>query len=102
MNTVDPELHPILVVSPWYHIGIDFIGPISPPSPSGNKYILTIGEYFTKLVVAFPWETKHAEGFAATLSRYDSYSMNADYFDFTHLPYTAAIYGDGGPSSFDE
>ena len=55
------------MVSPWYHIGIDFVGPISPPSPSGSKYILTISDYFTKFVEAFPMESKHAEGVAATL-----------------------------------
>ena len=27
-----PALHCILVVSPWHHVGIDFIGPISPQS----------------------------------------------------------------------
>ncbi len=40
--TAKPELHPISIHSPWHHIGIDFDGPISPMSRSGNKYILTI------------------------------------------------------------
>ena len=31
-----PELHPIPVHSPWFHVGVDFVGPISPPSTSGN------------------------------------------------------------------
>ena len=65
-----PELHPIPVVSLWYHIGIDFVGPISPPSPSGSQYILTISDYFTKFVEAIALPSKHAEGVAATLSRY--------------------------------
>ena len=30
MTTGAPELHPIPVKSLWYHIGIDFVGPISP------------------------------------------------------------------------
>ena len=42
-----PELNPILVKSPWFHPGIDFIGPISPPSSAGNRYILTVSDYFT-------------------------------------------------------
>ena len=29
INRERPELHPVLVKSPWYHLGIDFIGPIS-------------------------------------------------------------------------
>ena len=36
-----PELHPIPVKSTWYH-GIDFVGPISPPSSTGNRYIMTV------------------------------------------------------------
>ena len=67
MDTAAPELHPIPVVSPWYHIGIDFIGPVSPPSSNGSRYILTISDYFTKFVEAFALESKHAEGVAATL-----------------------------------
>ena len=43
-----PELYPIPVKSPWYHLGMDFVGPVSPPSQSGNRYILTISDYFTK------------------------------------------------------
>ena len=30
MTAETPELHPVAVVAPWYHIGIYFIGPISP------------------------------------------------------------------------
>ena len=48
------------VVSPWHHIGIDFIGPISPPSTNGSQYILMISDYFTKFVQAFPTDSKHA------------------------------------------
>ena len=36
-----PELNLTPVKSPWFHLGIDFIGPISPPSFAGNRYILT-------------------------------------------------------------
>ena len=42
-----PELNPIPVKSPWYHLGIDFVGPISPPSSEGNRYILTVSDNFT-------------------------------------------------------
>ena len=37
-----PELHPIKVKSPWYHVGIDFVGPLTPVSTGGNHYILVI------------------------------------------------------------
>ena len=30
IDTLRPELYPIPVKSPWYHIGMDFVGPISP------------------------------------------------------------------------
>ena len=62
-----PELHPIPVHSPWFHIGVDFVGPISPPSTSGNNYILTLSDYFTKWVEVVPLPTKEAHGVANAL-----------------------------------
>lgn len=62
-----PELHPVPVHSPWFHVGIDFVGPISPSSKSGNRYILTLSDYFTKWVEAIPLPTKEAHGVAITL-----------------------------------
>ena len=41
-----PELCPVLVKSPLYHLGMDFVGPISPLSRSGNRYVLTVSDYF--------------------------------------------------------
>jgi hypothetical protein len=67
LSKAAPELHPVPVVSPWFHIGIDFIGPISPPSRHGNSYILTISDYFTKFVEAVPLPNKLASGVAAAL-----------------------------------
>ena len=58
--TEKPELHPVPVKSPWYHLGIDFVGPISPVSISGNHYILTVSDYFTKFGWAVPMQTKEA------------------------------------------
>ena len=43
-----PELHPVPVVSPWYHLGIDFVGPFHTLSKQGNRYILTIADYLYK------------------------------------------------------
>ena len=37
-----PELHPVPVKSAWYHIGMDFVGPIHPMTHNGNQFILTI------------------------------------------------------------
>ena len=48
ISVAAPSLHPVPIVSPWYHIGIDFVGPVSPKSHQGNAYILTISDYFTK------------------------------------------------------
>ena len=49
---VRPALHPVPVKAHWHHLGIDFIGPISPMASSANCYILTISDYCTKWVEA--------------------------------------------------
>ena len=68
ITTEAPELHPIPVVSPWHHIGIKFVGPISPPSLQGSQYnILTVSDYFTKFVEAILMQSKHADGVASSL-----------------------------------
>ena len=41
------SLHPTEVNSPWHRIGIDLIGPL-PLTTSGNSYIVTCSDYFTK------------------------------------------------------
>eukprot|EP00731_Ephydatia_muelleri_P038909 Em0983g3a len=50
LTTGVPVLHPIPVKAPWYMVGIDFIGPLSPVAKDGSRYILTISDYFTKWV----------------------------------------------------
>ena len=55
-----PELHPIPVKSPWFQIGIDYIGPLSPPANDGSRFILTVSDYFTKWVEAVPTQDKMA------------------------------------------
>lgn len=62
MERERPELHPVPIKSPWFHIGMDFIGPISPISEKGNRYILTISDYFTKYAWAKALPTKEAVG----------------------------------------
>ena len=61
-----PELHPVAVKS---HLGIDFIGPISPVSRSGNRFILTVSDYFTKFAYACALPTKEASGVVASLKQ---------------------------------
>ena len=67
IETGRPELYPIPIKSPWYHLGMDFVGPISPPSLTGNRYILTISDYFTRFGWAKALPTKEAIGVVAAL-----------------------------------
>ena len=55
-----PELHPVPVKSAWYHIGMDFVSPINPTTHNGNRFILTICDYFTKFGWAKALPTKEA------------------------------------------
>ena len=67
LTTGVPELHPIPVKAPWYMVGIDFIGPLSPVAKDGSQYILTISDYFTKWVEALPAMDKMASTVAGLL-----------------------------------
>ena len=62
-----PELHPVPVKSPMYHIGIDFVGPISPISGSGNRYILTVSDYFTRFGWAKALPTKEVKNVVSAI-----------------------------------
>ena len=50
--------------SPLECIAMDLMGPFDPPTDQGNKYILVIGDYFTKWVEAIPLPNKEAETIA--------------------------------------
>lgn len=67
LDIARPELHPVPVKSPWYHLGIDFVGPISPQSDEGNRYILTLTDYFTKFACARAVPSKEAVVVVRTL-----------------------------------
>jgi len=43
------------------------VGPVTPESVHGSKYILTLSDYFTKWVEAVPLPTKEAPGVAKSL-----------------------------------
>ena len=58
-----PELHPIPVTDVWNQIGIDIVGPL-PETVRGNKYIITVTDYFSKWPEAGPLPDKSAVGVA--------------------------------------
>ena len=72
LTTGVPQLHPIAVKEPWYMIGIDFVGPISPTAVDGSRFILTISDYFTKWVEALSTPDKSASSVATTLFKVSS------------------------------
>ena len=45
-----PPMIPIKVTAPFEMVTYDIMGPISPASPRGNKYVLVIVDHFTKWV----------------------------------------------------
>ena len=47
-------LQPVLLDFPFSKWGLDFIGPIKPPSSAGQVFILTTTYYFTKWVEVVP------------------------------------------------
>jgi hypothetical protein len=61
----DDVLHPIPIVAPWYHVGIDLVK--MPKSKSGNSYILSLVDYFTKWPEAIAIPDKKAETIASSL-----------------------------------
>ena len=77
-NTATPALHPVPVKAPWYHVSIDFVGPIT-TSDSGNCYILTRSDYCSKWVEDVPIPTKHASGVAPALFKVNIYVCNVIY-----------------------
>ena len=52
-------LQPILTDFPFSKWGLNFIGPINPPSSAGQVFILTTTDYFTKWTKVVP--LKHSQ-----------------------------------------
>jgi hypothetical protein len=48
------SLQPVLPDFPFSKWGLDFIGPINPPSSAGQVFILTTTDYFTKWAEVVP------------------------------------------------
>ena len=70
-------LHPIQVKDEaWYQVGMDLIGPL-PVASAGNRYIMTITDYYTKWTEAFPIKDKTASSVADILFRvsYNDYCV---------------------------
>lgn len=42
----------VIEVKPFAQWGLDFVGPINPPSSAGHRYILTVSDYFTRCTKA--------------------------------------------------
>jgi hypothetical protein len=54
-------LHHVLPDFPFSKWGLDFIGPINPPSSVGKIFILTATDYFTKWTEVVPLRHSHDE-----------------------------------------
>ncbi|XP_076449507.1 uncharacterized protein LOC143285940 [Babylonia areolata] len=56
-----------LISEPFDRVAVDIIGPISPPSESGNRYVLTMVDYATRYPEAVPLKTITTEAVAEAL-----------------------------------
>ena len=60
-------LHPIRVESEaWHQLGMDLVGPLH-TTPRGDKYIMTITDYYTKWAEAEPLKDKTAASVSSVL-----------------------------------
>ena len=60
-------LHPIRVEGEaWRQLGMDLVGPLH-TTPRGNKYIMTVTDYYTKWAEAEPLKDKSAASVSSVL-----------------------------------
>ena len=59
----------------WHQLGMDLIGPLT-ETLTGNKYILTVTDYYTKWAEATPLPSKEACGVADFLYKVRILSYN--------------------------
>ena len=90
-ETGRPELFPIPIKSPWYHLGMDFVGPITPPSSAGDRYILTISDYFTRFGWAKEFPTKEAKEVVAALKEVSINVLLGGKMIYSHSLYLALL-----------
>ena len=48
--------------APWDRLATDILGPL-PVTPRGNRYILTVTDYFTKWIEVFPMRVKYFKSY---------------------------------------
>ena len=54
-------LRPVVIDEPFKQWGIDFIGPLNPPSSARHCYILIATNYFTKWVEEIPTKKANSQ-----------------------------------------
>jgi len=59
-------LQSVVALRPHERVALDILGPL-PETPKGNKYIVVIGDYFSKWTEAFPLPNQEAETVAKLL-----------------------------------
>ena len=84
VTTERPQLFPIPVKSPMYHVGIDFVGPISPTTKNGNLFILTMTDYFTKYGWAKALPSKEATNVVSSLKEVNKSQFGLSCFVFQY------------------
>ena len=68
MQKTSATLHPIRVEGEaWHQLGMDLVGPLH-ITPRGNKYIMTVTDYYTKWAEAVPLKDKSAASVANVLT----------------------------------
>ena len=83
-------LHPIPVKPNIFHqVGMDLIGPL-PETPRGNKYVITLTDYFSKWAEAAPLPSKHADGVAKFI-----YSVSIPAGITTNIQFTTEVLSTG-------
>ncbi|XP_059420291.1 uncharacterized protein LOC132155519 [Carassius carassius] len=59
-------LQSVVTSRPYERVAVDILGPL-PETPKENKYIVVIGDYFSKWMEAFPFPNREAETVAKLL-----------------------------------
>ena len=65
-----------------YHVGIDFVGTISPTTKNGNRFIPTMTDYFTKYGWAKALPSKEATNVVSSLKEVNKSPLGINCFAF--------------------